>query len=140
MHHPVSVIHALRRPQLLVTAARFALAEYRREVSLRLALRGHIDGSLPGPAAALDLLLEIEAGLEALRQRRDAAWCPARHVMVLGAVMAEARLVDAAARAVALAQVDTEPGERRVTARAHPVVTPSGAGPACPQITPVAAP
>ncbi|MCC5984205.1 MAG: hypothetical protein JJU42_07560 [Rhodobacteraceae bacterium] len=99
MRHPVSAIHSLRRPRLLVSAARFALTDYQREISLRLALRGHHDGALPGPADALALLLEIEAGLDALRRGRDAAWRPARHVMVLSAVMAEARLVDAAEQA-----------------------------------------
>lgn len=146
MRHPVSAIHSLRRPRLLVSAARFAQAEYRREMSLRLALRGHHDGALPGPADALALLLEIEAGLEALRRSRDAAWRPARHVMVLGAVMAEARLVDAAAQAAKATATEraTWVGPVHVRAEAVPPLlagTPGAIVAAmAPQVAPVAAP
>ena len=95
MRHPLQTVRALKRPRLLVSAARCGLPEYRREMMLRSALRGQIDGALPGPVQALALLLPVEAALNARRLDRDAAWRPARHVLVLTAIMAEARTAEA---------------------------------------------
>lgn len=91
MRHPTETLRTLRRPRILVSAARHGLDGHCRDTALRLALRGQIEGPLPGPMAALALLLAEEARLEDLRQRRDAAWRPARHVAVLTALMSEAR-------------------------------------------------
>lgn len=82
-------LSAIRRPRLLVRAARFGLADYVRERDLR---------RLFGPAApfrpghALTPLLEREAACEADRRTGCAGYSAARHVAVLTALMAESRL------------------------------------------------
>ncbi len=97
MRHPMESLRRLRRPRILVSAARFGLDDYRRDTALRLALRGHHDGPPPPPLAALTLLLAVEARLEEMRQQRDAVWRPARHIAVLTAIMAEALAASAPA-------------------------------------------
>ena len=95
MRHPLEHFRTLKRARLLVSAARFAQAGYQREATLRVVLRGHPNGPLPGPLMAMVLLLEIEAQLEELRQAHDAGWSAARHVSVLAALMAEAQALQA---------------------------------------------
>lgn len=82
-------LKALRRPALLVRAARHGQADYRRAQHLPRLL-GY--GALPAPGAALAALMEMEETHEARRREDDAAWSAARHVEVLIALMAEARL------------------------------------------------
>jgi Family of unknown function (DUF6477) len=78
----------LRRPRLLMRAARFGLAEYRRDRDLR---------RLVNPAASPELtvprLMSVEEGLEATRISGDASYSPARHIDVLIALLAEAQLL-----------------------------------------------
>ena len=47
----------------------------------------------PSPAKAVDGLIETEARMEATRKAGDASYSVARHVEVLIALMAEARLL-----------------------------------------------
>ena len=82
-------LKALRRPALLVRAARHGQADYRRAQHLPRLL-GY--GALPAHGAALAALMEMEETHEARRREDDAAWSAARHVEVLIALMAEARL------------------------------------------------
>jgi hypothetical protein len=81
-------IAGLSRPRLLIRAARFGLTDYRRDRDLRRL----IDGKLP-PEAALPRLLTVEEGLETTRLKGDASYSIARHIEVLIALMAEARLL-----------------------------------------------
>jgi hypothetical protein len=83
-------INALRRPQLLIRAARFGLAEYRRDRDLRRLLAV---APLPSPAAAVGQLLEAEAEAEACRREGAATYSVARHIEILVALIAEARLM-----------------------------------------------
>jgi alkylhydroperoxidase family enzyme len=87
---------ALRRPALLIRAARMGQADYRRDQHLPRLL-GY--GALPSHGAAVIALIEIEADLDARRTAGDAGWSAARHVEVLIALMAEARLLRAASEA-----------------------------------------
>jgi hypothetical protein len=83
-------ISSLRRPRLLIRAARIGVAEYRRERDLtRLMKRA----DLPCPQNALTSLLDEELQLEEIRKRGDGSYSPMRHVEVLIALMAEARLL-----------------------------------------------
>ncbi len=82
----------LRRPRLLVRAARFGIEDYNRNRDLRRILRGD---SLPGPSDALPRLMDMEAVHEDTRQRGDGAYSVARHLEILIALMAEARLLRA---------------------------------------------
>lgn len=95
----LSTLNDLRRPRLLIRAARIGTEDYARDKHLVRVL-GY--GPLPRPGAALMRLIEIEQGLNELRRASDAAYSISRHVEVLVAVMGEARLlrdISAAARA-----------------------------------------
>ncbi|MCL4187289.1 MAG: hypothetical protein KJZ85_06740 [Rhodobacteraceae bacterium] len=87
---------ALRRPRLLVRTARFALDDYRRQRDLPrlLPLAG-----VTAPARAVGLLLAAEAACEAMRAAGSATYSAARHIELLTALMAEARLTAAPAAA-----------------------------------------
>ena len=89
--HPHATLNALRRPKLLIRAARFGLAEYVRDRDLRRLMRMP---AAPAPRVAVTWLLEEEARLERIRQIGAAAYAPARHVEVLIALMAEAQLLE----------------------------------------------
>lgn len=91
----VEELTALRRPRLLIRAARFAVADYNRDRDFKR-LTGV--SRTPGPDATLPLLIEAEAGQEAARKDGRATYSVTRHVALLSALMGEARL---AARAVA---------------------------------------
>ncbi|NBO20549.1 MAG: hypothetical protein EBU97_01025 [Rhodobacteraceae bacterium] len=76
----------IRRPKLLVQAARLGLADYRRERDLRRVL--------PDVLPSMPVLAHLIAAEQRLEQtRRDGAlgYSPARHVETLMALMAETR-------------------------------------------------
>ncbi|HVL21741.1 MAG TPA: DUF6477 family protein [Amaricoccus sp.] len=87
-----TVLAALRRPRILVRAARCGVADYRRDRDLRRILRAPRGTS---PARALDTLLAEEQRLETIRTTGEATYSLQRHVAVLTALLAEARLVPA---------------------------------------------
>lgn len=91
----VEALSRSRRPRLLLQTARAGLGEYRRETDLRRILRLPATPS-PGPQT-LHRLIAAEAELETLRRHRLQAagepWRPSRHVEVMIALMAEARLM-----------------------------------------------
>lgn len=82
------ILADLRRPRLLIRAARFGLADYRRERDLR-----RIVAPLSTPERTLPHLVEEEDRLETIRQSGDAGYSVARHIEVLIALMAEVRLL-----------------------------------------------
>jgi len=88
------MVSALRRPKLLVGAARFGLDDYVRDIHLPRILR-MAGSSLPRTGTALIRLLDIEEGMDARRRAGAADYSVARHVEVLIAVMAETRLLAA---------------------------------------------
>lgn len=77
----------LRRPRLLMHAARFGLGDYRRDRDLR-----RLVSPTGSPEETLPQLLSAEQRLEMTRLAGDASYSPARHVDVLTALLAEARL------------------------------------------------
>lgn len=79
----------LRRPQLLIRAARFGLCDYRRDRDLKRLL----DGQQPAPDRAVPRLLNEEERLEEIRKSGDAAYSLTRHIEILIALMAEVRLL-----------------------------------------------
>ncbi|MBW7922276.1 MAG: hypothetical protein H3C51_09275 [Rubellimicrobium sp.] len=89
MQDVLSLVAALRRPPMLVQAARFGLDAYRRPAHLARLLGAA--GPLPGPGAAIVHLLELEAALDQRRRERAADYRAARHVAILVAIMGEAR-------------------------------------------------
>jgi hypothetical protein len=92
MQDILSTLDALRRPPLLIRAARIGVVEYNRAVHLPRHL-GH--ATAPRPRDALLRLMDIEAGLERDRTERATGYRAARHVEVLIAILGEARLLRA---------------------------------------------
>lgn len=92
MQDITTMLHQLRRPRLLLRAARLGATEYRRDAHLRPLLKC---ASLPVSGAALLSLMEIEHDLDTARRAGDAGYSPMRHVSVLIAMMGEARLIRA---------------------------------------------
>lgn len=78
----------LRRPQLLIRAARLGLSEYRRDRDLKRLIDGQ-----PAPDRSVPRLLTEEEKMEANRQRGDAGYSVGRHIEVLIALMAEVSLL-----------------------------------------------
>ncbi len=78
----------LRRPRLLMRAARFGLSDYRRERDLRRLVRCGLS-----PEHTVPSLMSVEAELEETRIAGDASYSVARHIEVLIALLAEAQLL-----------------------------------------------
>ncbi|WP_376873112.1 DUF6477 family protein [Albirhodobacter sp. R86504] len=87
-----SLLAELKRPRLLVRAARLGIAQYNRKRDLRRLLRGT---DAPGPEAALARLIDEEAQLEEVRQSGETTYSLNRHIEILIAILAEARLLPA---------------------------------------------
>ncbi len=90
----LKALKSLRRPRLLIRAARFGLADYNRDRDLKRLMRVV---SPPPPARALTSLLEAEAEAESRRKTGAAGYSVARHVELLIALMAESLLVKGSA-------------------------------------------
>ena len=85
-----TALEAMRRPRLLMTAARSGLVNYKRDRDLR-----RLIGTDPRTPMEITLpkLLSEEMRLEAIRLTGDAAYPVGRHVDVLIALLAEASLL-----------------------------------------------
>ena len=90
MNDPVKCLAALRRPSLLIRAAKFGLSDYRRDRDLR---RLTHCSTLPSPGRALGLLMTEEGRMEETRKTGDTAYSATRHIELLIALLAEARLM-----------------------------------------------
>jgi hypothetical protein len=78
----------LRRPRLLMRAARFGLGDYCRDRDLRRLVQ-----CAHSPEQTVPTLLVEEQRLEQTRLRGDAGYSVARHIDVLVALLAEAQLL-----------------------------------------------
>ncbi|MEI4194989.1 DUF6477 family protein [Roseovarius sp. E0-M6] len=92
MHETLKEFAALRRPRLLIRAARIGVPGYTRKAHLPRIL-GY-GGTFKG-AQAVRRLLDMETALNTQRRQSDASYSVARHVDVLIALMGEARLLRA---------------------------------------------
>jgi len=86
----------LKRPRLLIRAARFGIEDYRRERDLGRLINTQGPAT---PETALPRLLCEEERMEDTRRAGDLGYSLARHIEVLIALMAEARLLPHDARA-----------------------------------------
>ncbi|WP_415183967.1 DUF6477 family protein [Phaeovulum sp.] len=86
----ISLISDLRRPRLLISAARFGLTDYNRNRDLRRLLRLPTP---PRPERALVELITEEARLDGCRREGGAGYSLTRHIEILIALMGEARLL-----------------------------------------------
>lgn len=89
MRDPMEFLQSLRRPRLLVRAARHGLVDFNRDRCLRRLLPGE---ALPTPGRAFPRLAEREATIEESRIEGSASYSAARHVEILAALIVEARL------------------------------------------------
>lgn len=83
-----TVLANLRRPRLLMRAARFGLGEFRRDRDLRRLVSCRLS-----PDQTVPSLMALEAELEASRTAGQSGYSPTRHIDVLVALLAEARLL-----------------------------------------------
>ena len=81
---------ALRRPRLLVRAARHGTTDYDRSRALPRLL--DISGA-SAPEKALSALIQAEAEVEDRRKGALATYSVTRHIELLAALMVEARLI-----------------------------------------------
>jgi hypothetical protein len=86
----LSTVRELRRPRLLIRAARAGVAEYRRGRDFGRVMR---TSTAPSPDRALAMLLEEEHRMETTRRAGDASYSFIRHIELLIAMMGEARLI-----------------------------------------------
>ncbi|WP_324754601.1 DUF6477 family protein [Roseovarius sp. Pro17] len=93
MYDILKALDNLRRPRLLIRAARIGAAEYRRDAHLR---RHFGYGALPRSASALARLVEMEEVLNDQRQSDRTRYSATRHVEILIAMMGEARILRSA--------------------------------------------
>ena len=89
MTDPQTFISSLRRPRLLVRAARLGLQDYSRDRCLRRLMPGE---ALPKPGQALQALAQRESEINETRREGSAAYSVARHIELLIALIDEARL------------------------------------------------
>ncbi len=90
MTDAATLLSSLRRPRLLIRAARFGVNDYNRNRDLKRLMKISVP---PSPAKAIPALIEEEAQLEETRQSGSATYNVIRHVEVLIALMGEARLL-----------------------------------------------
>lgn len=88
----------LRRPALLLRAARFGLTDYERERDLKRLLR--VDNAA-SPEKTLPRLIREERRLEETRQAGDASYSLNRHIDLLIALISELRLLPGSPRHLA---------------------------------------
>lgn len=89
-----STLAGLRRPRLLIRAARFGQHDYVRDRDLKR-LTG-LDRA-PTPSVAVNMLMEREAAADEARRSGTEPYSVAKHVALLVALMAEARLLPSSA-------------------------------------------
>lgn len=97
MTDAMTLLKTLRRPRLLIRAARFGIVDYNRDRDLKRLMKS---ARTPSPACAVDGLISEEARLEEIRKSGDASYSVGRHVEILIALMAEARLLPRKLKAV----------------------------------------
>ena len=83
------ILSALRRPKILIRAARLGLSEYNRDADLRYIAR---TTKTPRVGEAIETLISQEKELETSRRDGDARYSVHQHIRVLTALLAEARL------------------------------------------------
>ena len=83
-----ALLNDLRRPRLLMRAARFGVVDYRRDRDLKRLIE-----VAASPETTVTRLLTEEGKMEENRRSGDAGYSIARHIDVLIALLAEARLV-----------------------------------------------
>lgn len=97
MTDSLSLFKALRRPNLLIKAARIGVETYRRDRDLKRVLRIE---RVPRVGSGFETLLMLEEQLESGRQAGDTTYSITKHVETLTALIAEASLMPRQSNAV----------------------------------------
>lgn len=84
-----TILAGLKRPSLLVRAARHGLEDYNRNRDLKRLLAG----AAPTPHEAMTRLIGAEMELDEARREGRAGYSVAHHVEVMIAILAEMRLL-----------------------------------------------
>ena len=100
MQDVLTMMSKLTRPRLLIRAARIGADDYRRDKHLQRVL-GY--GRSLRNAEALLKLMEIEVGVNQMRDDGDASYSLVLHVDILIAMMGEARILRATQSHLAVA-------------------------------------
>ena len=85
----MSLLKSLKRPRILIRAARFGISDYSRSRDLCRILK---TTSMPAPGPAIVKLMSEESLLESKRKAGDRSYKISQHVLVMIALMGEARL------------------------------------------------
>ncbi len=88
MNDTAALLASVRRPKILIRAARAGVVDYRRDRDLKRLLRNGRPGA---PQMTIEPLLAEEDRLETTRNAGDGTYSIQRHVAVLTAIIAEAR-------------------------------------------------
>jgi hypothetical protein len=86
----LSLVTELRRPRLLIRAARAGVAGYNRNRDLKRVMRM---AEPPAPERALSALIAAEAEVEETRRGGEAGYSFTRHIELLIAMIGEAQLL-----------------------------------------------
>lgn len=89
MINPHSLLANLKRPKILINAARLGMADYDRNADLRFIVK---TSQTPNLEAAIETLLSREGELEDNRKNAQASYSAHEHIRVLTALLAEVRL------------------------------------------------
>lgn len=94
MSNTIDLMLKMRRPALLIRAARHGMQDYNRSRDLQRLLPGR---GVPAPEKAVEYLVDEERELEATRILGDASYSVLKHVRVMIALFGEAQLAKRAA-------------------------------------------
>ncbi len=93
-----SLLSSLKRPKILINAARLGMADYNRDADLRFIVKTN---QTPTHEAAIETLLTREGELEDNRKNAQASYSVHEHIRVLSALLAEVRLPTFASKKIA---------------------------------------
>ena len=90
MHDIFSQLKLMKRPKLLIRAAKFAVGDYKRGKHLKQVFPG---APLSDDQIILASLFNLEAEIDSGRKAGRADYSVSHHVNVLAAIMAEAQML-----------------------------------------------
>jgi hypothetical protein len=90
MTQHLDTLATIRRPALLIRAARFGMQDYNRNRHLKRVLNAN---NLPNPETSVPQLIATEAEFEATRKAGVQTYSVVRHLDALIALMSEAKLL-----------------------------------------------
>jgi len=90
MTDPTRKLDTLRRPRILIRAARSGMGDFRRDRDLARLIGA---GRTLSPRDTIPVLLDAEERQERIRVAGDAGYSFARHIDLLIALMSEARML-----------------------------------------------